>query len=371
MAGSVSLDPSARLAQYQTQVDNKGQVGATKTGSGVSAASGPAPASASTATQSAVMASLQAMMPKMTGEQMDVMILSIVTKMKDTIDATEKDKVKVDQGTKRANLLEKQNKIEEADKKIQEAKDARENASVWDKIKLAFQYIGAILTILAGVALMAAATATGVGVAAGLIGGGMMVGAGIAMLALAADATYAQTNGGIGFVGEIVKQAKMAGGASQEEAEKAARTGDMVARIVIGVGAAVAAIAGGAVAGIGAFVGAASSGAAIASTAAQTAQKVMDIVMALLSAGTTIASSTGDAATAGVKYKASQTEAEGKKLQGDAKTLEALNQTLDDMIDQALARLKGAGERFDAMLDSLVDAAKDRGDTLARASFRG
>lgn len=78
----------------------------------------------------------------------------------------------------------------------------------------------------------------------------------------------------------------------------------------------------------------------------------------------------GDLTTSIMKNEANQEKASATEKKGEAKQMEATIQSLDDMIDLAMSRLKGAGQRFDAMLDSLTDAIKDRGDTMARVGLR-
>lgn len=362
MSGS-SITESTRTSTLLTDCGATGtqnvQSTTPTTGQGNVGQTGPTPDAPPPNMMGAVMESLGAMMPKISGQMLDLLLLQITTQMKETISKTEKDKIETDTGAKRVQIGEKQAKLEEAAKKIQEAEDKMKNMSVWDKIKLAFQYIGAIMSIIAGVfailAGVAAGAFTGGATAiAGIVGGAMLITAGILMLGMAADATYAMTNkDGLGFVGAITKEIKMDQGMSEEDALASAQKADMIAKITVGVLAAVLAIGG-------------SIAAAFVATPA-----LVGTVMSVIGAVNTVAMATGDITVAVLRNDAQQDKADGIHKQADGKKMEALIQSLDDMIDLAMARLKGAMNVFDGMLDALTDAIQDRGNTMGRVGLKG
>jgi Na+/H+-dicarboxylate symporter len=89
------------------------------------------------------------------------------------------------------------------------------------------------------------------------------------------------------------------------------------------------------------------------------------------SAAIAIANATGDATVAVIKYDAAQTRAEGVKSQAEAKEMEGWIKQIDDFIDQALQRLMGAMDRFNAMLDGIMEAINDQAKSVAKAKFTG
>src|SRR5262245_28072814 len=77
------------------------------TGSGSVNQTGPVPgAPGGDPTYGAVMRSIARMMPIISGEMLEVVLLAITTKMKDMEEASQKDKIKVDQEAKRSGLAE-------------------------------------------------------------------------------------------------------------------------------------------------------------------------------------------------------------------------------------------------------------------------
>ncbi len=82
-------------------------------------------------------------------------------------------------------------------------------------------------------------------------------------------------------------------------------------------------------------------------------------------------SSATDAAKGGIDYEAAQLRAGAKDLQGDGKAYEGQIQLMDKMIDMALDLLMKAGDRYAGVLESIADAMKDRGDTVSRVRFGG
>ena len=67
------------------------------------------------------------------------------------------------------------------------------------------------------------------------------------------------------------------------------------------------------------------------------------------------------------RYEAAKNRADAKKLQTEAKRMEALMQQLDDFIDKALSRLQSGRARFLEQLDNIVVGNTDRMQQISRA----
>lgn len=337
MSGIGGINPNlpqqAQQLDQSQQVQNQGAPGA-----GMVGQAGQVPGASSDPSYGAVISSLTQMMPQMSGEMLDVMLLEITTKMKELEENSQKDKVKVDQEAKRSALAEKHDKLKEAETKIKEAIEKERNASIWDKIKMAFQAIGAALAMLVGAILIA----TGAGTAAGIAL--MAVGA-VGLIMVADQITRMET--GMGIAGNIAKAA----GASPEEIAKA----DM------GFGITMAAL--GIIGSVVAFFIPGNQVNAIATMA----QSIATITTGVLG----VATAAGDITTGVIRYDAAKMQAEGQRLQGEGKETEAWLKQLDDFIDQALQRLIGASDRFAAMLDGLMESINDTARTVAKAKFTG
>ena len=338
----------------------KGVDGATSVGAGVVTSAGAAPAVLSGMAVGAMMASLSAIMPKMSGEQLDVLVTSFTEKMKEASDASNKDQIKTDQQAKRASIAEKKAKIEESIKKQAEAEDKLKHASLIDKIKLAFQYLGAVLAIAGGIAAMALAGWTGVGA----FGGAMMIASGLCMLTMAVDSTvqvaqHDQGKGDLGMFGMMCKAIAKSEGKSEEEAEKIGQQGAMGASIALGAMAAIFGIA-------GAGAGIADSAMAVENLAVKVTSDVIDVATDV----TNIAASGVDIASGVEHYEASNLQADSLHAKADGKRMEAVQAFLDNAIDMAIASLKGSGDRFNSILDGITDAMHDKASTISHAQFR-
>lgn len=354
-------------------------------GKGMGAGSGDVPPTGIPGSNAnAALASLSAFISGSGNVDTEVLLVQVAVAMRDTEALTHEKKIKGDQEAKRAELKEKEAKLEEAQKKIEEAEEKRKSGSLIDKIKLAFEWLGAIIAIAAAAILIA----TGVGA---VVGAALIVAATVALV-MAIDSTVAMANDGIGIAGSIAKAA----GASEEEIAKA----DMGFRISLAVVGILAAV----VSGGASVIGAAKSAVGAGVKAGQTAYKAGDAVMdaaktaakeafmttwrasgsamsqgartaqqvASASEATIAAGSAGaDIGKSVITAEATTLRAEAKELEADAKRYEAMMQMLDDFIDQALARLMAASDRFNAILDGITEAMSDRGDTLSRARFTG
>jgi hypothetical protein len=100
---------------------------------------------------------------------------------------------------------------------------------------------------------------------------------------------------------------------------------------------------------------------------AATAQTVGNWV----NAGATVVSAGSQIAEAGINYDAAMKQADALDLKADAKKFEAMISQLDQMIDMALSHLMNRQQVGDSNLDAIIDAMKDKGDTLAHAKLKG
>ncbi|MBE7200832.1 MAG: type III secretion system translocon subunit SctE [Parafilimonas terrae] len=330
-------------------------------GSGNIEATGKAPPVPTAAkSMNAAMASLLAMVPQMAGDLLDVMLLQITTKMKDSVDQSEKGKIETDSQKRKLQIADKTAKLEESQKKIDEAQAKQKETSKISSIFGAiFNFLSAIVQIVVGIALIA----TG----AGAVNGAAMIAAGALTALSAVDSIVAATNkDGLGIVGLIAKEVAMKNGASEEDAVKTAKTADMIAQAVVTTASLVLSVA----SGLGAAAGAASGAASAATSAASATMKAVDTGAKSASVGINVASAATKGIVAGVNYGQQKDYLNAVKSGADAKSMEAVTKSLDEAIDQAMTRLKGASDRFDAMLDGLLDAIKDRAESVSRVGVR-
>lgn len=318
-------------------------VGETPPGGGIIGTDGGPPPDIGVLTAyGALMGSLFALMPQMSSEEISLKLVEVTNKLKKTMEESEIDKIKSDTEKKRDMIGEKQAKIEEAQKKMDEAQEAREKASIWDKIKLAFQALGAALMVLAGIFM---ATIPGFQVV-----GGLMIAAGVVGIISMIDAAT-KTATGLGIAGNLDKLA------NPDKPE-----GWAVADTVFGASLAVAGLAL-AIATI--FV----PGPKDPTEIARALSNLVKLGSGIASAAIGAATAAGDITTGVIKYVAAEKEAGAKTTQAETKEMEAIIAQMDDFIDMALARLMATTERFNEMLDSLTDAIQDRGNSLSRARF--
>lgn len=330
-------------------------------GSGNIEATGKAPPVPTAAkSMNAAMASLLAMVPQMAGDLLDVLLLQITTKMKDSVDQSEKGKIETDGQKRKQQIADKAAKYEESQKKIDESQSKmKETSKISSILGTIFNFLSAIVQVVVGIALIA----TGVGAA----NGALMIAAGALSALSAVDSVVALTNkDGLGIVGLITKAAAMENGASEEEAVKMGQTADLVAQAVVTTATLVLSIA----SGVGAIAGAASGAASAASSAATATMKAVDLGSKAANIGLNVANAATKGIIAGVTYDQQKGHLNAVSDRADAKSMEAVTKALDDAIDQAMTRLKGAGDRFDAMLDGVIDAMKDRAESVSRVGVR-
>lgn len=377
--------PTINTDQYSKDLKLDPKAGKVGKGSGGDNGELP-PTGKSDGNASAALASLSAFISGSANSDTEVLLVQVAVAMRDSEATSQKKKINTDQEAKKAQLKEKEAKLEEAQRKMEEAEEKRKSGSLIDKIKLAFEWLGAILAIVAAAVLIA----TGVGA---VVGAALVVAATTALI-MAIDSTV-QMATGHGIAGNIAKLA----GASEEEIAKA-DMGFRISLAVIGILAAVvsggASVVGAAKTAVGAGMKAGQAaykaGETAANVAKQAAMAAKDAFMSTLrqtgsamsqsariaERATATTEATITAGTAGadigksvITAEATTLTAEAKELEADAKRYEAMMQMLDDFIDQALSRLMAASDRFNAILDEITDAMSDRGNTLSRARFTG
>lgn len=329
-ANTPITDPNAAKAT----TDDPSQVG-----KGANGAGGPVPDPGlfQVAAYGALMKSMMSLMPKISNDDSSVKLVEATTLMKQIVESSEKDKISIDQEKKRTAIGEKTSKLEEASKKIEESRRMRESGSIWDKIKLAFQALAALLMIVIGAVLSVIPGFQAVG--------GLMIAAGVLSVIMMVDAAVKMSTG-LGIAGNFAKLAQP----DNPEAWAKADMGFGISLAIVGLAAAVATF----------FVPGGQ-----ASAIATMAQAVSTIANGVITGATAV----GDIASGAIRYEATKKESEAKELQAEGKQFEALLSQLDDFIDQALQRLMAATDRFNAMLDALTDAIQDTGNSVSRARF--
>ncbi|WP_068310240.1 type III secretion system translocon subunit SctE [Polycladidibacter hongkongensis] len=388
-AGSLRDVLQAKMAEV-AESDNAAPVEKAKPGVLAAAAATPTATGAVFAQHMARLASsMQSLDGSLASAPMgdiEVLVASTLEKMQKSQETIDKNKVVSTQAKQQAALKEKAGKLEKAIEKQEEAAEKQKNMSIWQKIALAFQWLGAILSMVAGAIMVA----TGVGAAAG----GLLIAAGVAQMIMAVDATVKEATG-TGIAGHIAR----ASGASEEDVAKADQIFGYVMTGITAVLGIAAVFAGPGVAGaIGSSVKQIASTFAqeglkaglkaalnalknLPSLAKELGMKAMEELSKNAQAfqlGTQFASygvgvgsaitGIGSSATA---FEASKASAEAKEKRADASDLDALVQMLQQAIDQLLSILMRSGEQMAQALDTTVGAMNDRAQTLGRTQFAG
>lgn len=309
-------------------VDNGG------TSSGVGQLNGPTPP-VSDALYSSLMAALHEVAPTLSSEDATALLLDAITEIQKTVNESDSSKVKIDQEKKRSQLQEKSEKLADAQKKLDDAESSKKSTSIWDKIKAAFQWISAIVQVVVGIVLCCF----------GVPAGAFLIASGITTAVMALDATVKAATG-YGIAGNI----HLSLHPDDKEGASKADLGFGISVAVIGVVIGIAgAIAGG--------------------DPSSSIQAAVNLTMAVVNTTIAIGTAAGDITTGTLNYLGTQKSAEGLKTQAEAKQLEAIMQSLDDIIDQAITRMTASGQKFAEILEALTDALKNHGDTISTAKF--
>ncbi|WP_163850636.1 type III secretion system translocon subunit SctE [Pseudooceanicola aestuarii] len=297
-----------------------------------------------------ILEGLRNFMPELGSESFETRLAEITSKLKEITSQVHTDRVLNEQETKRLNMKENEAKIEESEKKLDEAEAKRKSGNIFDKISMAFQALGAFLMIAIGAALAAVPGMQAVG--ALMIAGGVI-------MAVSLINSIVQEETGAGIAGNLAKAI------DPDISDDALMAIDMAFTITLAVAGIVAAVASGRVdAAVQGFAGLSAS---VAKAAVETVRTVAAVAAAVTQAGSAVA----QVGSAGYGLSAAEDQADAMDLQADSQAIQALMQQLDDLIDQALAMLMGASDRFNAMLDQITEMNKDSGDTLSATRFAG
>lgn len=298
----------------------------------------------------AMMAALIAFEPELGTVDQEVLLAEVISKLKDTQNANDKEGIKADTARKQAAISEQKEKLNQAEKKQAEAEEKQKSASIWDKIKLAFQFLAAAISIVVGSILVA----TGAGTALGLL----MIAGGVIGIVQGIDSALKQSTG-FGMAGLAAK--------ARGESDEKARQDDFITGMVM-TGVSV-------VIGIATIAVSVTSVKSIADAAVDIGTKAAEFAASIQKAAnvatqvSNLATAVGDVGAGAVRYMASELSTDATKLRAEGKRSEASMKVLDDMIDQAIARMVANGDRFNQMLDGMMDALQDKSRSLTQAQF--
>lgn len=392
------------------------------TGIGIAGNPGPAPdaataaASGAAAGLQAMLASITAVAPKISNDDLEARLAAILEKTKDLLTKADDEHIKTAMSLKQKHIEERKQDLAKAETKQVEAAHHHKKKKIWQKVKLAFEIVGAVTAIVVGTALVA----TGVGAVAG----GMLIAVGVVSLVMIAnDQMKEHSKDGLGMAGQLARDL----GADPKACSKAdfgfqialaAITLLMSAALFVVPGGQAVAVADAAEAGE--TLAAVSETATAADDAATVAEDANDVAVMSdvagdgeAAAGSAVARTDGSTsavgnsaestagATPGLSSASARTGAnlmnaaavlgstagtvgeavenfqeqsdlsDAKKFQALAKANEASMKALDDEIDVVMANLRSAQVAFSKMMDALVDAVKDEGKTATHMKFVG
>ncbi|MCL3883291.1 hypothetical protein [Marivita sp. GX14005] len=347
------IENQGALARTQMQT-NEADAAKPAAGAGATAASDAALPEATLAAGLSLLGALRNFMPAANAPDFEIRLAEIAAKMKETQGNSETDRVVTDQEIKKQNLLENQARIEEAQKKMDEANAKRDDGGFWGKFTAVAQILGGLAVMAAGAVTIAA----GIGVAVFTGGASALVavpiGAGIvmsgALMAFSgADEACKQWNDGKGIVASVVE---LFGAELSDEWIMGLNiaTTVTVAAATLAVGLAMLPFA--------IFSGGAAQVAALASLAPTMIQSSIGITNGV-----------GDIARGVTNIQAAKLQHEAADMFAESDELNAMMSALDDLIDQALAMMMASSERFNAMIDEAISMMKDTGDVMSNQRF--
>jgi hypothetical protein len=336
--------------------------------------------------------------PKRSGD-VELVLAQVSAALSDTREDTSLESVKSNQEKIRTSQQEQQSKLEERKEKIEEAVANDRKSGIGAIFAKIFQAIALLFTyIAAGVML---ATGVGVGVAALLIAGA------IAMTIQFADSVAKDASGGLGIAGLVAKSL----GKSEEEIAKAdevfgkVMTGLTIALSVatiavtlgpallsavakaigkiasaalttaINTGSQTASNVGNTLAHVAINLGSkASSMNSVLQGTAQISTSTINTMKTVSTVGNAVAQVGGGTTgivTATIVADSQKAQAEAKRLEAEGQEMDAVQKTLESLIDQALEMLMNANQISNQILDSAIQGLNDRTDTLMRTRFSG
>lgn len=280
-------------------------------------------------------ASLERLMPKISDDDLEVLLAETEGKLKKTETGSDEDRINIDSAMKKAIMDQKKQQLDQAQQNIEDAAAKSQSTDLWDKIKLAFQALAAAVTLVVGLALIA----TGAGAALGVL---LVAAAVVQIIGLVQSAM--QETGGHGILGQIIKDC----GGSDDAANKA----DMALSIYTAI--------------VGIVIGIATcwaGGAGIVDIASAAAE-LATVITSLADATAAVATGIGDGIAAGITYQAANDTADAKDEQAAAKELDAFATQIDALITMIIQHLSGVGKAFGDVLDTIMDTLKDVNNTL-------
>lgn len=345
-------------------------------------------------TYEVLMASVDNVMGEILVGDQAVLLMEITTKMQDLMNKLDKLRIEVDADKKRAALAEKNTDLQQSQTMLDQASAEQESAAIWDKVKLAFQWLGAVLAIVGG-ALLA--------LTGNVVAGALLIAASVTGILTAIDSSVkAASPEKLGIAGQIARNE----GKSLEEARTAdqnfsyAMIGITAVLALASIGVMAAPQLATALINTGAFVASrglqvaglttrgmqfaavgekfvnagkvlsdlgtlSTAATTVANTTLQMAGKVVSISESAVTAGTAI----GEASAAGIRKNAADHQAQGQEFAADAKELEALLKQMNDIIDELISRVQGNANLFNSMIDGVSDALNDAMNTLSSIKF--
>ena len=333
------VDPNTRPGEVATNTTEE----IYSTGSGSAAGTGATPeaksgGSSGSATKSNIDNSIAGLAPP--GSAADnVQDLSDTTnEISKVTNESDKERIKADAERQKQVAEERKAKADEVAKQTDEARKQAESTKWWGVFKSVLNWVGSVVQIAAGVALIA----TGAGAAVGAL----MIAGGTAGLLNAIDSTVKLATGGTGLLGTLAKW----GGASDETAAK----WDMGFTITMGVVQAGTAIA-------TFFV----NPAQLANVTAQVAT-ITNQVTGMGTAALTIA---GDVYTAVTGYSTTGKKASAMDSQAQAQALEAAAKSIEAAVTAAAKNADKAAAAWVNILTSQQDLLKETGDANSGTRF--
>lgn len=297
----------------------------------------------------AILESLHKFMPEISGDDQDVLLAQVQSKMKETVNRTDNEEVRNKSESRERQLEERKKKLDEAEKKLQEMIKLQNSGDILDKIKLAFEILGALIfTAIVTIGTLGAGTAAGVAVGVALIIGAV---AGDVM----ALNDVLQKSTGLGIAGNIAKSLNPHDPGAWSKADQ------IFTYTLMGIAAAAMVV--GMATGYGEEQ--------FAQMLPKMIKNAADVERAthLLNIGNTVVTAVADVGAAVTHYETTNIQAQAKKDQARAKELQALMKHLDQMIDLAIKRLQENGDRWVKMLDSITQSMQDRAETVGKAKL--
>lgn len=297
----------------------------------------------------AIMESMHQFMPEISGDEQDIILAEVQAKMKDVVGKTDNEEVKNKSESREKQLEERKKKLEDAEKKLEDMIKLQNSGDIFDKIKLAFEILGALL-LTALVTIGTLGAGTGVGLAIGIA---LIVGAVAGDVMAVNDVVKKET--GLGIAGNIDKAIH------PHDPDSWAKADQGFEFALMGLAAV------GMIVGLATGTGEEQFAQALPKLIEHAAdlERATDFVNIAATVGTVV----GDVGSAATSYQTTEIQAQSKKDQARAKEMLAMMKHLDEMIDLAIKRLQSDGDRWAKMLDSVTEAMQDRSETVGKAKL--